>query len=68
MRAVGSQLYRNGALHWELARLCSVLALALEGNPLPLAVGRPAFINAAGAALAALIQSVHGCAARCLLF
>ncbi len=48
MRAVGSELYRAGALQWELARLCSALALALEGNQLPLATGRPAFINAAG--------------------
>lgn len=58
VRAVGSELYRNGALHWELARLCSVLALALEGNPLPLAVGRPAFINAAGALLRRLRPAI----------
>jgi hypothetical protein len=52
VRAVGSELHRAGALQWELARLCSALALALEGNQLPLATGRPAFINAAGDALA----------------
>ena len=41
VREAGSELYRAGALQWELARLCSALALALEGNQLPLATGRP---------------------------
>jgi len=71
VRAVGSELYRAGALQWELARLCSALALALEGNQLPLATGRPAFINAAGASQGVsllsecrkALRSTSGCSA-----
>ena len=44
----GSQLFEVGAAVWELARLCSALAQAVEGVPMPLASARSPFIHQDG--------------------
>lgn len=47
--AAGRHLYAFGALAWELARLCRIVAPALQGQvQLQLATGRPAFISPDG--------------------
>ena len=51
LQLANAQLFSVGALAWELSRVSSMLLPALLGSTaLPLATGRPAFINASGTA------------------
>lgn len=51
LQLANAQLFSVGALAWELSRMSSMLLPALSGSTaLPLATGRPAFINTSGTA------------------